>query len=179
MITKTFQASNFNYYKYLLFMESTFTYNLTFNNFLYQLLAFFGVMSLVGALVPFSFHYRRTLIKNEMLLFGGLYLFGICLIVIIISLLKVKNAAKNTNSFKLTSYAIEIPKGADELITIKFTDIEKTQLLENKWRGDVLLVKYKNNSSVKTFYLESKAFESNEDFNKFKHLLENQTKIDH
>ena len=151
-------------------MKEAYNYHFPFNNFLYQLLGFFALLTLIGAFVPFSFHYRRSEINNHILLYGGLFLIGLVSIIIVIAKVKSNRSLANTHKLSLSQTALEIPKGQSELITIPYETITETQLLENKFRGDVLTVKSKNKPTI---YIESKGFESKEKFTQFHKSLQN------
>lgn len=156
-------------------MERIFNYKLGVNTFLYRLLAFFAILCLVGGIFSFSFRYRNSAINNEMLFFGGLALFGLCLIVIVISKIKSMQSARNMNSLKLTKSTMEISKGAHDIIKVQYSAILSVQLLENKFRGDVLSIKYKNTSNS-VIYIDSRGFNSLEEFYEFQHLIEGYSK---
>ena len=149
-------------------MEETFTYHLPFNNFLYQLLGFFGLLCLIGAVIPFSFHYRRSEISNPILLYGGLLLVGLVSIIIVIAKVKSNRSLANAHKVRLTNTALEFPKGKSDLIILPYEDITGTQLFENKFRGDVLAVKSINKTTI---YIDSKGFESSDKFQKFQTVL--------
>lgn len=169
MITEVFDVDNLAFRIYNA-MEQTFTYHLPFNNFLYQLLGFFALLCLIGAVIPFSFHYRRSEISNHILLYGGLFLVGLVSIIIVIAKVKSNRSLANPHKVRLTNTALEFPKGKSDLITFPYEDITGTQLLENKFRGDVLAVKSINKTTI---YIDSKGFESKEKFTQFHKSLKN------
>ncbi len=151
-------------------MEQIFTYHLPFNNFLYQLLGFFAVLCLIGAVIPFSFHYKKSEISNYILVYGGFFLVGLVGIIIVIAKAKSNRSSANAHKVRLTNTVLEFPKGKSYLITLPYQDITETQLFEDKFRGDVLAVKTIKKTTI---YIDSKGFESPDKFKQFHSSLKN------
>jgi len=140
------------------------------------LLGFFGLMCLIGAVIPFSFHYRRSEINNHIFFYGGLFLVGLVSIIIVIAKIKSNRSLANAHKIRLSNTALEIPKGKSDLITLSYEDIVGIQLLENKFRGDILMIKSKS-KSASTLYIDGKGFESANEFQKFQTVLKTKIKI--
>jgi len=151
-------------------MNSTYTYQIPFNNTIWKAVAIFAVLAIIGAVVPFEIHTRRIHLTNNTVFYGGLLFTGLFLLIAIVLRNKVNNSKQNPNKLEITDSTLQVPKGKDDVVKIPLETIASAVEIGNKFNGSILQVKMKNNTA-KPIYIQGKGFSSESKYFDFQQEL--------
>jgi 3-hydroxymyristoyl/3-hydroxydecanoyl-(acyl carrier protein) dehydratase len=155
-------------------MNASFSYSIPFNQFLFKLLAIFALVTIIAFFIPFDFHYRKGHLNNQMFTFGGLVISILIAIVSVLLYLKSENSKKNPINVTFTESLLIFPVGANDKIEINCESIESVTEIGNKFNGEIIQIKSKDNSFKKLF-VQAKGFETDAHYTDFMNQLKANT----
>lgn len=151
-------------------MNSTYTYQIPFNNTIWKAVGIFATLAIIGAVVPFEIHARRIHLTNNTVFYGGLLFTGLFLLVAIVLRMKSNNSKQNPYKLEITDSTLQVPKGKADVVKIPLETIISAAEIGNKFNGSILQVKMKNNTA-KPIYIQGKGFSSESKYFDFQQEL--------